>query len=135
MKFKQFYLSEKFKTSYENIRGEYVEIFEQPTSSELRSISKISQYDRIRLAVTDKAKPNLYAWSAELAIHFDVQTMSKIKFDFGFTYKPNSESLNTDSSQILWDKKIKNKESILKLLKKTFPKANEILFPDGWVGL
>lgn len=131
-------LDEKFKMSDE-IRGEFVEIFENPTPSELREISKGSKGNlaaeiskgAIRLGFVDNKKGTMYAWKGDVLHPYVVK---KVKFDFGFFYEPgvDKEAIGTDHTPgfTKWPK-VKNKDVFKKKLKKILPDVKKLHVTAG----
>lgn len=119
-------LNEKYKDSA-YMHGTLVELFVNPSKKELRDIIKVDKYNTMRIGMSDKRKPVLYAWVGN-TYHFEIEQQFNIKFDFGFVYTPGNPVF-----PFTWDnvtgrdwKKMKNKEAMIKEIKKKFPKAKVI---------
>jgi hypothetical protein len=90
MKFKQL-LNEKFFDGLK-VFGQYVEVFKNPSSSEVKELSKkIKQWNGIRGVVDNKN--NMYVWISELAQHTDIINKFRLQANWQFIYEPDRKSL------------------------------------------
>lgn len=66
-------LLEKFLTGYKSPQriGEGVEVFENPTPSELREVLRATDFDAARFIV-DSKKKKVYVWNAALMLHLQM---------------------------------------------------------------
>lgn len=131
MKFKDFLL-EKFAAGMEapvNANNEYIEVFENPSKSELKSIGS----DGYRIGVTDRKNPKIYVWHGDV-IHARVIENTKVKFNVNFWYEPKKTYFGSRPDTVTNDdnwgaghfkdfEKIKYKAEILKKIQKIFPKV------------
>jgi len=125
MRFKEHYLKEKFYKGIEIVQfgyKSYIEIYIDPTTSEIKSLVKSDFGGAVRLGIQDKPNPKIYAWNAD-SIH---KTMKKhLNFNLGLTWYKHSPDRLTNDSYGTFDK-TKNYDVILKKLKKLFPKINKV---------
>jgi len=135
-------LLEKFKTGVE-IHGQYVEIYVEPTWTEVKRIMKDNQADTrgtgntansVRFGATDQKRPVIYAWRGDI-IHNDIIYYSNLplKGFFGFYYAPKYKNGKNvffhDSNYFSWEK-YKNKEALIKKIKKLYPSIKSLYFND-----
>lgn len=120
MKFKDL-LKENFYKGMD-VRGKYVEIFKNPSRSELEGL--ISKFKFLRFGATDKKKPDIYVWDGTV-LHRDAEWFGSLPFKFGFYYERpmKKDSIRSDKSEESWNnwEKYKNKDSLIKAIKKMMP--------------
>jgi len=96
-----------------------VEIFVNPSASEVRELEKDNLYDSVRGGIVDKTRPIFYAWDASIEHRFMER---KLDFDIGFGYDGDN--------RIIWTHKInmksKNIQQIFKKFYELFPKATHL---------
>jgi len=128
-------LKEKYFKSIE-LFGEPVEIFVNLSKIELNDIMYKNSYGSVRLGVSDKPRPKIYAWDAGF-LHSEIKGKAPtIKFDVGFTYtKLNSEFIEIYGMDMKQWNKVKNKEKILGIIKKMFPKVNIMSMKNGTIDI
>jgi len=124
------YLREKFYTS-DVVRPygwkEYVEIFENPTRSEIESISKTDGTGDVRFCFDSKLK--MFAWRADI-LHHVIQKKFLRDMTYAFLHekkKPSVIQVDDDSypsPKTLSDAKKKKLET---KIKKVFPKTKRIV--------
>jgi hypothetical protein len=125
-KFKKYVLNEAFLTGV-NIRGKYVEVYKNPTPSDLKDIQKDENNTEksIRLGFDEDNK--MYAWSGEI-LHQWMETAIKKIFLFKFDYSEKSDrkfltSVENDKSDLklldgdlvrasMYDTFLRNKEEV-----------------------
>lgn len=118
-------LNEKFYKGIKDSFRNYVEIFENPTSKEIKEVQKLDYTGgELRGAITDKKNPTIYIWSVKIIHNY---MKKKIDFDFGFKYNNvMPELLFHDPSKYFKTKEfgeLKFKEEVVNKIKKTFPKV------------
>jgi len=116
MKFHQV-LNEKFKDAFEHM-GKYVEVFTNPDKKEIKSLFKAAEHPAVRMGMTKDLKTT-YMWRVDV-LHMDLKRKG-YKFDYHLTYyKPRPKEIINSGFDI------KNKEEVLKVVKKYFPKVIKI---------
>ena len=119
MTFKDFYMTEKFK-SFVKYQDELIDVSEDPSSGELRDILKQTNYKVIRIGVTDEPNPKLYAWAGDKVLHQQIMK-DVVPFEYG------AEVENLKYGRSNWDLEVlKNPEAIKKKIKKHFPRVKNI---------
>lgn len=106
-------LNEKFFKGAK-VYGKYMEIYTNPTKSEITTILKDSKFKEIRGAI-DK-KDNMYVWSAEKAEHARAKEVIKKDFYWIFIYYKNSNSIEMYEL----DDKPAKRDKVVKKLKQLF---------------
>ena len=126
--FKRYYIDEKFKDAFKH-QGEVVEVFEDPSTSEIQNILKNSRFKTVRGGITDSKKPKLFVWDGGLATHHDVLDKKIAKFQFGFqTDQLQKTKLESDWGAD-WNN-TKNQDAILKRIKKAFTSHKKLSIWD-----
>jgi hypothetical protein len=125
MNFTEHYFIEKF-SSADNFNTQYykgyAEIFEDPTSSEVKSIMKDSSDHGVRLGITEKGK--IYAWTEDI-IHEDMENYLKIPFKVKLQYTRGHDTIWISSATKESDWK-KYGEPKVDKLEKIFPLAKSV---------
>jgi len=126
-------INEKYGGEYKDYHNRYT-YYINPTPNELKEIIRqFPQKYPIRAGITDSPKPKMYAWNALVDTHHDFIRNTKMSFDFGINIEPDFKTVRSD-----WDgnwKKIKNKQDIINLVRKTFPQATEITLDKNSISL
>ena len=129
MRFKQFYLQEKFFKGmkaklFPGDDGTYAEVFVNPDSNEINGILKDSEFKVVRLGID--RKNNLYAWKGEV-MHMGMIKALKMDFPYRFDFSPKNpfvivtgEGMNKRN----WKKEIQYKA--VNRLKDAFPKVKTL---------
>jgi len=128
MKFKNFYLTEKFLKGmkiklFPTDEGTYAEIYKNPSQGEIDDILKDSDYKIVRIGIDDK--DDLYAWKGEV-IHHSMTKELKKTFPYRFSYNKKNPTIIITAEKMGegWSKSISFKA--IKQIKRSFPKAKKI---------
>jgi len=130
-RFKQYYISEKYKNSFEvrtpGGKRILVDVFENPNRKEIQELFKLVEPSKaMRMGVTDKGRPTVFAWRVDI-LHDDMG--KHLKFDIPVLWNANEffQFRVFDQARFTkWDK-VKNKKGFLKALQKLSPKAKYLL--------